>query len=95
MTEIQEEENIRQVGFHGRTEPVATKNVEELDRLCEEPDLGNIGFQFVRQFRGNAVIDGKIESISSKNKFVCRFDDGDIHTHSRKATTTMMAKKHF
>ena len=52
--------------------------------------MDEIGFQFVRQFRGNAVIDGKIESISSKNKFVCRFDDGDIHIYSRNAMAAMM-----
>ena len=51
--------------------------------------MGETGFLFVRQLRGNAVIDGKIESIASKNNFVCRLDDGDIHTYSRKPMKTM------
>ena len=69
---------------------MSTITDEDIYRLCEEPELGDIGFQFVRQFRGNAVIDGKIERISSKNKFVCCFDDGDIHTELRKAMAAMM-----
>ena len=70
-----------------------TITVEELDRICEDPDLGKIGFQFFRKFCVNDIIDGKIESISSKKKFLCRFGDGDIHTYSRKAMTKMMVKK--
>ena len=81
---VQEEEDVFQIWFDSSNEPLATITVEGLDRLCEEPDMGDIGFQFLRQLRGNTVIDGKIESISSKNKFVCRFDDGDIHTYLRK-----------
>ena len=93
VTAVQEEEDVCQVRFDGGNEPSATIIVEYLDRLWEDLDLGEIGFQFVRQFRGNAVIDGKIERISSKNNFVCHFDDGDIRTYSRKAMMTMMAKK--
>ena len=91
VTAFQEEEDVRQVRFDGGKDPSDTITVEELDRICEDPELGGIGFQFVRQFHGNAAIDGKIESISSKNKFVCCFDDGDIHTYSRKAMTKMAA----
>ena len=92
MTAVQEEEYARQVRFDSGNEPPATIKVEELGRICEDTELGEIGFQFVRQLRGNALIDGKIECISSNNKFVCRFDDGDLHTYSRNAMTTMMAK---
>ena len=63
----------------------------EIDRICEESELGKISFQFVRKFCGNSVVDGKIQSISSKNKFVFCFDDGYIHTYSIKAITTIMA----
>ena len=91
VTAVQEEEDVRQFRFDKGKDPSATIIVEELERICEEPELGKIGFHFVRQFRGNAVIDGKIESISSKNKFVCCFDDVDIHTYSRKTIRAMMA----
>ena len=80
MTAVQEEEDVRQARFDGGKDPSDTITVEELDRICEDPELGEIGSQFVRKFRGNAVIDGKIECISSKNKVMCRFDDVDIHT---------------
>ena len=93
MVAIQEEEYVCQVRFDDGNQTSANITVEELDRICEDPELGGIGFQFVRQFHGNAAIDGKIESISSKNKCVCHFDDGDIRTYSRKAMMTMMAKK--
>ena len=91
MTAFQEEGDFRQVRFNGGNDLSATITVEELNKLCEELELGKIEFHFVRQFRGNAVIDGKIESISSKNKFLYCFDDGDIHKYSRKSMTTMMA----
>ena len=63
MAAVQEEEYVRQVRFDGGNEPAATITVEELDRLCEQPDLGEIALQFVMQFRRNAAIDRKIESI--------------------------------
>ena len=91
MTAVQEEEDVRKVRFYGVNEPSDTITVDDIDRICEEPELGEIGFQFFRQFRGNAVIDGKIENISSNNKFLCCFDDGDIRTYPRKAIKTMTA----
>ena len=89
MTAFQEEGDFRQVRFNGGNDLSATITVEDLNKLCEELELGKIEFHFVRQFRGNAVIDGKIESISSKNKFLCFSDDGDIHTHPRKEMMTV------
>ena len=90
---VQEEENVCQVRFYSSNEPSATITVEESDRICEDPDLGEIGFQFVKQFRGNSIIGRKIESISSKKKYVCRFDGGDIQTYLIQAMTMMMIKK--
>ena len=48
---VQEEEYVCQVRFGGGNDPSFTIKVEELDRLCGEPELGEIGFQFVRKFR--------------------------------------------
>ena len=92
MTAVQEEEEVCQGRFYGGNEPSANITVEEIYRICEEPELGEIGFHFVRRLCGNSVIDGKIESISSKKRFVCRFDDGDIHTYLIKTMTKMMTK---
>ena len=47
MTAVQEEENVCKVRFYGGNKSSAPITVDEFDRLCEEPDLGNIGFQFV------------------------------------------------
>ena len=70
MVAIQEEEYVCQVRFDDGNQTSANITVEELDRICEDPDLGKIGFQFFRKFCVNDIIDGKIESISSKNKFM-------------------------
>ena len=48
MTTVQKEEYSCQARFDGSNDPSANVTVEDLDRLCEEPDLGEIGFQFVR-----------------------------------------------
>ena len=48
MTTVQKEEDACQDRFDGGNDPSATVTVEDLDWLCEEPELGEIGFQFVR-----------------------------------------------
>ena len=84
VTTVDQEDDVRQVKFDGSEEAAARVKTDELDRLCEEPIVGEVRFQFSKKFRGNAVLNGKIENISSKGKLVCRFDDDDVRTISRK-----------
>lgn len=93
VTAVDEETDVLEVKFDRGDEPSACVSEEELKRLREEPEMGEVGFQFVKQFCGNLIIGGKIESVSSKNKFVCCFDDGDVHTYSKKAMTKMVIRK--
>ena len=50
MIEVNEEENLRLVDFDGKDNmPTVAVTIEELDRRCEEPELGDIGFRFVKK----------------------------------------------
>ena len=92
VIEVEKEEDLRLVEFDGDdSKPTVMVTVEELDKRCEEPELGEIGFRFVKKFPGNVIMNGKVVDISSKNRFVCRFDDGDVKTYLKKTLESLMA----
>jgi len=75
--------NKRHVKFDVGDKPFAIIATEEFDRCASLPKIGEIGFQFVRKFRGGGVFNGKVESITSSGMFVCHFEDGDIKRYSQ------------
>ena len=57
---------------------------EELDRLCEEPNQGEMCLQFVRNFCRYSIFDGKIDSVLTKGTFVCCYDDNNVKAYQLK-----------
>ena len=56
--------------------------------------MGEIGFQFVRKFRGNVVFNGRIESTTHKGHYNCVYDDGDRKTYSPGQMNKLKAKNY-
>ena len=92
VVEVIEKEDAREVKFDGDDDEISVRvTVEELDRRYEEAELGEVGFKFVKRFSGNVVMNAKVVDISSKNRFVCRFDDEEIKTYTQKTLQSLMA----
>ena len=76
---------LRRVRFDGGRKREAIVTTVELARLESEPTIGEIGFQFVKIFRGGGVYNGKVERKMRSGKYFCRFEDNDTHSFTKKA----------
>ena len=80
-TEFALTSSLFSVKFSGGNRPTVTMKLVDIDNICGEPKLGEVGFQFVNTFKGTGVLRVIIESVSRKRIFVYTCDDGGTHTY--------------
>jgi len=87
-------DDLRRVHFDKGKKKVAIVTTIELARLENEPKIGEVGFDFVKIFRGGGVFNGKVEKIMKNGKYFCRFEDNDTQSFSKKTLMQLKSRNY-
>ena len=87
-------DDLRRVHFDEGKKKIAIVTTVELARLESEPKIGEVGFKFVKIFRGGGVFNGMVEKIMKNGKFFCRFEDNDTLSVSKKSLMQLKSRNY-